>query len=342
MCSLRILSLLILIKSLCASPIAFHKKRRSGQSLTALQCLSVSVQKPDTNASQKSNDLSFYKISKPAFLKNATNFDEKTSKNQTSLTEEDLVEGLDIDIHGSLGQNTTWPIDNDLFQGNLCILIRDHPLCTYDFDNEPDVYFEFQFQGKFKRKPSGPLYMALELPQTTEYKLSWPLRVCINAAVAFIKSWGYDFLHVSYGGGKGGTTPHISSPAFQAFDRMVITPETSRPPPLGKPIPESYEDTIRRKEMKFDHSIDTSCTYTMSFNHTYVNIAEWKVYGVPAVKCIDLSFTNALRLVVYEVDDDYDHSSNGNVQTIARGRNHSKRSTATWIQFSNSKLGNKR
>lgn len=298
------------------------------------------MQRANANSSSERNDLLFSKISESAFLTNVTtSLDRKISQNKTNLREE-FNEGLDINLHGESGQTTTWPINNDLFQGDLCILIRDHPLCTYDFDNETDVYFELQFQGKFKRKPRGPLYMALELPQTSEYKLSWPLRICINAAISFIKSWGYDFLHVSYGGGNGGTTPHISSPAFQAFDKMAITPETSRPPSLGKPIPESYEDTMRRKEMKFDHSIDTSCTYTMSFNHTYVNIAEWKVYGVPAINCIDLSFTNVLRLVIYEVDDDHDHNCNGNVQTIARGRNHSKRSIASWIQFN--KVDNKR
>jgi len=242
-------------------------------------------------------------------------------------------ESMEIDIKSYLGPRTIYPIRNSLFHGHLCILIRDHPNCHYNFDNETNVYFELQIQGKFKRKLKGPLYLALEIPQTTEYKLSWALRTIIKAAVRFIKSLGYDFVHMSYGGGKGGDTPHLSSPAFQAFDRLVITPEGGELPLLGYAIPEKYEDTVRRKKFDFDHRIDTSSTYTMSFNHTFANVAEWRVYGIPIIKSIDLGFTNDLRVVVYEIDEGGGDDIDGNVQAIAKSTIHRTKDVAWWVHF---------
>ena len=112
-----------------------------------------------------------------------------------------IEEGDIIDIHHNiLGPNMTWPIDNDLFHGSICILLRDHPHCDYDFHGENDVFFEIQIQGKFKRQPQGPLYLSLELPQMEKLKVSWPVRTAMNALVAFIRSWGYRYLHMSFGG----------------------------------------------------------------------------------------------------------------------------------------------
>ena len=247
--------------------------------------------------------------------------------------DEENEELMEIDIHSYLGPTKTWHINNDFFEGELCLLIRDHPNCNYDFDNEENIYFELQFQGKFKRKPRGALYMAIEMPQKSEYKLSWPLKAVINASIKFIKSWGYEWIHMSYGGGKGGDTPHLSSPAFQAFDRIVITPDGSTPPPLGYAIPECGEDVSRRKSFQFNHTIDTCCTYTMSFNHTYVDVVKWRVCGIPVVKSFKL-FVDDLRLVVYEIDEDDDCvDSGGDVQAIPRCKVHRKKEVAMWVHF---------
>jgi len=104
---------------------------------------------------------------------------------------------------------------------------------------------------------------------------------------------------------------------------------------LGYAITEKYEDTVRRKNFDFDHRIDTSCTYTMTFNHTFANVAEWKVHGIPIVKSIDLGFTNDLRLVVYEIDEDDDegHNEGGYVQAIAKSAIHRKKDIAWWVHF---------
>ena len=102
-----------------------------------------------------------------------------TSSNRLTSKETDIdherkfYEEVEIDIYSELGPNSTWPIDNDFFHGRLCLLFRDHPRCYYDFDNEKDVFFEFQVQGKFKRKPKGPLYIGLEIPKGKEIKISF-------------------------------------------------------------------------------------------------------------------------------------------------------------------------
>ncbi len=237
----------------------------------------------------------------------------------------------EIDIESYLGPEMTWPIDNNLFQGSLCILIRDHPRCDYNFDNETDVYFELQIQGKFKRKPTGPIYLGLELPEDEKINISWPLRTFLNAAVAFMKSWGYKSVNLSFGRGEE-IPPQISSPAFQAFDRIVITPNGETPPRLGHAIPECNENTVKRKSLTFDHRICTNSIYTLSLNHTYVDLVEWQVHGIPVVNSFEFTFTDSMRLVMYEVDDD-SVDTKGNINAVTKKRNHKKRDVVFWIKF---------
>lgn len=128
----------------------------------------------------------------------------------------------------------------------------------------------------------------------------------------------------------------MSTPAFQAFDRVVITEPGQEPPVLGEPIPEIHEDTVVRKRFQFNHNIDTSKVYTMSFNHTYLSPLEWKMHGVPVIKSFEIDgFTKVMRLSVYEVVEEsggIPTDTKGHVQALATGR-HGKRSTIMWIQI---------
>ena len=146
-----------------------------------------------------------------------------------------------------------------------------------------------------------------------------------------MKSWGYKWVNLSFGRGKE-IPPQISSPAFQAFDRIVITPNGEKPPTLGYTIPECNENTVKRKALIFDHRICTDSTYTLSLNHTYVDVVEWKVHGIPVVNSFEFTFTNAMRLVMYEVDDGSDDTE-GDINAIAKKRNHKKRDVVFWILF---------
>ncbi len=249
-------------------------------------------------------------------ISNKTEIDDGNVANET----ERFYEEIEIDIQTQLGPENVWPIDNDFFHGSLCLLIRDHPKCNYDFENQTDIFFEIQIQGKFKRKPKGPLYIGLEIPQGQEVQLSWPLKTFLNAAIAFIRSWGYKWVHFNFK--KDNDTPQIiSSPAFQAFDRIAITPDGEKPPKLGYAIPESEEISKNRKNFNFDHKICTESTYTMSFNHTYVDILKWKVSGIPVVNSFHFTFTDSFRLIMYEVDDE-NIDTDGHVQAISSLRIH--------------------
>lgn len=98
-------------------------------------------------------------------------------------------------------------IDNDLFKGKMLLFLRvpstsknnniiENPSSNnninqhYDFGGDKNIKWEMQIQGKFKRIPDGPLYLAVELPETK--KLNWGLRVFGNAFCKMIRFFGYD------------------------------------------------------------------------------------------------------------------------------------------------------
>lgn len=253
------------------------------------------------------------------------------------VTSGDLsFEEVEIDINSFLGPEISWRIENKFFRGHLCILIQDHPRCNYDFDNQTDVYFEIQVQGQFKRKPKGPIYLGVEIPKKKKLNISWSLRVFINAAVAFMKKWGYKWIHLSLGEDNV-HVPLISSPAFQAFDRLVITPMTHtkedvKLPPLGYTIPDN-KNSKKMKAFKFDHKICTENIYTMSFNHSYFDIVRWRMTDIPMVKTFSLNFTRSLRLTMYEIDDGANLDTDGHVEAIATSKHHVKRNVMFWIKF---------
>jgi len=59
--------------------------------------------------------------------------------------------------------------------------------------------------------------MSMEIPQEEEFKVNFVLRKIINGVIKFVKSWGYDDLHMSFGG--KGELPHLASPLYQTCDR---------------------------------------------------------------------------------------------------------------------------
>ncbi len=253
------------------------------------------------------------------------------AKNNMNQDDESFFEEVEIDLDSFLGPEISWRIENDFFRGHVCILIQDHPRCNYDFENQTDIYFEIQVQGQFKKKPTGPIYLGIEIPKKKKLKLSWPMRAFFNAAMAFIKSWGYKWVH-SHLGEDDVQMPIISSPAFQAFDRLVITPKHDKPPQLGYPIPHN-DNAAKMKAFKLDHKICTENIYTMSFNHSYVDIARWRVTNIPLVKTFSFDFTDSLRLTMYEIDDGDGVDHDGYVEAIASSKYHRKQDVVFWVKF---------
>lgn len=242
------------------------------------------------------------------------------------------MENNTIFING-LNEISSIPVNNELFEGKMIIILRANPTYNYDFGGDKNINWEVQLQGRFKRKP-GPLYLSVEIPKEENFRLSWGLRTIVNASCKLIQFFGYD-LHKSLG--EKGEIPHFASPAFQAFDKFVTTNSSQiHPPKLGQEIEESYDSCIKRRRLEKDHIIDTSLTYTMSFNDTFFDPAGWSVTGIPLFKNIDVSkFANSLRLVLYEVEEEDNRqikNREGDVRAMVKGK-HTKRNIAMWMQM---------
>mmetsp|Transcript_7421 Transcript_7421/g.10614 ORF Transcript_7421/g.10614 Transcript_7421/m.10614 type:complete len:372 (+) Transcript_7421:70-1185(+) len=234
--------------------------------------------------------------------------------------------------------DSTFPIKNDMFEGGLKILLRDNPYCTYDFNGDKDVIWELQMQGKFRRIPKGPIYLALEIPQREKLNVTLAMRAILKASMQLMRAMGIKDVHTSYGGEGGDDLPHMASPAFHSFDRVVITKEGEKPPTLGTFLPKMPSDIQRRKNFfKTNHVIDTSCTYTFSIKNRRFNPMVWKVVKVPIVKSFNVSkYTDDLRLSMYEVLQENNKpidDTKGSVSSMAKKR-HTKKNTFMWIQMS--------
>lgn len=231
--------------------------------------------------------------------------------------------------------NSIFPIQNDLFEGGFKVFLRDSPNCSYKFNNDKGVLWEIQIQGKFTRKPKGPIYLALQIPQREEFKVTARTKIIIKASLQLMKTMGHKDIHISFGGGGGDDIPHLSAPAFHSFDRVVITKEGEIPPTLGQHLPRQPSDVQRRKNFfKMNHIIDTNCIYTFSVKNRRFNPLSWNVVGVPIIRSFSVSkFANSVRLALYEILEENNlpvKDTGGNVTVLARQK-HSKTKTFMWI-----------
>lgn len=232
-----------------------------------------------------------------------------------------------------------FPINNDLFEGFVHIMMRDLPGNSYTFDGDKDVLWEIQIQGKFKRQIKGPIYLAMELPQHEKYKVNPAMKLVLRACLQLMKTMGHKDVHHSFG--SHGELPHMGAPAFHSFDRVVVTPPGETPPALGTHLQKRDSDIQRRKNFfKLKQKIEVGSTYTFSMKNRRFNPLQWKVIGVPILKQFTVSrFTDAVRLAVYEVLEEGGQpveDPKGSVNTMAKKR-HTKRNTFIWIHMARAK-----
>jgi len=247
------------------------------------------------------------------------------------LRVEEGFDGIHVDL-----EKSPFLVKNDLFDGLVHVLLRDLPGNTYDFDGDPDVLWEIQIQGKFQRQIKGPIYFALELPQREKYKVTAPMRLVLKGSLSLMRAMGHKEVHVSFGGGD--ELPHLSSPAFHSFDRVVVTKEGETPPKLGEHLPRMPSDIQRRKHFsKTGLKLDLNATYTFSVKNRRFDPLKWKVIGVPLVRSFTVSrFTEAVRLAVYEVLEENGkpvEDPTGKLTTLVK-KKHTKRNTFIWLQMS--------
>lgn len=55
----------------------------------------------------------------------------------------------------------------------------------------------------------------------------------------------------------------------------------------------------------------------MSFNHTYVDLVQWRVTNIPLVKSFHFNFMDFVRLTMYEIDEEEGGDTEGHVEAIA-------------------------
>ncbi|KAL7569447.1 hypothetical protein ACA910_009630 [Epithemia clementina (nom. ined.)] len=207
-------------------------------------------------------------------------------------------------------------MDTEYFNGHLMIFIRttdvDDPSSFSPADNAAAAAylrgkqrrFEFQFQGKLKRVPTGRIFFACELDQP--FKLGMIQRAFVGAAMAFVKSSNPFFHYSITGDASTGEPPHMAFPFVEGMNAIIATPPGQQPPSLGKVIVESAESQKSRK--KGGGVVwNLEDTYTFALWSAYVDFLQWKCLNLPGIRPFALSSVLGLQhinMTVYEMDDD--------------------------------------
>lgn len=199
-------------------------------------------------------------------------------------------------------------LENDCFVGKVMLLVR-----TPDVDNKTDPHvtnmhanaarisqyfkgkkrrFEFQFQIKLKKVPTGPLFLGCELEHPVKVgAISKGLVGLLLAMVrrinpGFHYSWGPDHKTSAEQFDAGAyEKTHLSFPVEASMDRIVITKPNQEPPELGHELEESNESVKRRRKMgagSVDWNLDD--TFTMCLWSAYADWIKWKSLNVPGVQ----------------------------------------------------------
>lgn len=147
-----------------------------------------------------------------------------------------------------------------------------------------------QVQGKFKREPIGEIFVGAE--GSNKLDLGILTRSISRVVLQFISTMVGD-LHYSFGDTQEGMNyelPHVVSPIFPTFDKIVVTPPGETPPPLGVPFPEDPEYRKVRLKFRFikDAQVDLNSTYSFSVNTSNLDLLTWTIVGIPMVKPMDM------------------------------------------------------
>lgn len=219
-------------------------------------------------------------------------------------------------------------IDNECFEGEVLLLIRT-PDVDQPADSPPSLpmakhvsdymqgrqrRFEFQFRIKFKKPPTGPIFLGCEVPQPV--KLGRITKGLTSILLAMIRRINSGF-HYSWGVDKKTTkedlesgnyeNTHLSFPVEASMDRIVITKPGETPPELGSELPET-DASVKRRRKQGAGCVDwnTTDTYTMCLWSAYVDWLQWKCVNVAGVRPFPLGSvlgTQPIYLCVYEIKD---------------------------------------
>ena len=204
-----------------------------------------------------------------------------------------------------LNSREAFPFETDIFKGKILMLVRplnldDDPYWSSRIFRKKKRRIIFNFQGKFKRPLTGPLFIGGEI--TSPMNLSLFTRGILGMLIKLLEN-GFSDLRYSFGDEKKKLSPRIAVPAFKAMERLVVTPAGETPPQItGEPFAESNEARSKRLKTK-EWKWNTSDTYSFSFFSMYLSFAEWKLVNLPVSPDINLRRLwndGDFRLVMYE------------------------------------------
>jgi hypothetical protein len=237
---------------------------------------------------------------------------------------------VDVSTHCEIVPNgEPMVIDNECFTGHVMLLVR-----TPDVDDAKDLpptldsasrissyfknykrRFEFQFQIKLKKVPTGPLFLGCEVEEMI--KISRWTKGLTGVLLAMIRrinsgfhySWGVEKDQLSKDDLSSGNyeSTHLSFPVEASMDRIVITKPGEEIPALGYLLHETNASVKRRRRIGAG-SVDWNLedTYTMCLWSAYCDWIKWKSMNVPGVRPFSLGVVTGRQpifLSVYELAD---------------------------------------
>ena len=166
--------------------------------------------------------------------------------------------------------------------------------------------FEVQVQGRFKKVPKGAVYVGADAENKLELGLLTRsfCRVILQFVMTMVRNLHYSFGETAKGDDY--EISHIVAPLFSTMDKIVVTPEGQKPPPMGTPFPEDLEFRKKRLDpVQVENiHIDTSSTYSFSVNTSNMDLCSWTLVNVPMLREMNLNTFSGgcpVRLVSYEV-----------------------------------------
>jgi Protein of unknown function (DUF1769) len=247
--------------------------------------------------------------------------------------------------------NEPFVLDNECFTGTVMLLVRtpdaDQPthhlhLPSMRHASDSDVHsvplgptqqdvsqyfrgkkrrFEFQFQIRLKKIPTGALFLGCQLERSV--KVGALTKGLVNLLLAMVRRINPGF-HYSWGTGVDNCSAsnsnfafanqqqsgeyektHLSFPVEASMDRIIITRPGETPPVLGQELHETAESVKRRRKMGAG-SVDwnTEDTFTMCLWSAYADWIKWKSFNVPGVSPFSLcrvTGAQPIYLSVYEI-----------------------------------------
>ncbi|EOD31737.1 hypothetical protein EMIHUDRAFT_442069 [Emiliania huxleyi CCMP1516] len=217
----------------------------------------------------------------------------------------DVTRGVAARTPLTINARSAESFETELFVGRCLLLLR-------PARREEDVFYserlfdgrsrglEMQVQGRFKRRPSGTVYLGGEV--TERMQLGLVTRGLSKLILQLLVKFNPPGMHYSFGDREGRMLPHIVLPLWRAVDRLVASPPGTAPPELGVPLDESEAARSARKGGASLGEWDPSFTYSFSFNTGYIDLPHWKLHRLPMRDVYLSSFwsDSDLRLVVYE------------------------------------------